>query len=161
MAKKAKVPKVDPYIDGLMAKLLDRLTALERKMDTVVSHVQRLASASGPGQAKISQVPLAKPQLPRQERMMYEAICADCSKVCEVPFKPSEERAVYCKTCWAVRKGQNQRPGMPILRPVSLPPKPVSKLSAAAQLAGAPAPVSASSKKAKKAKPAKKTKKKK
>ncbi len=34
-------------------------------------------------------------------RQMYKAICADCGKECEVPFKPTEGRPVYCKECWA------------------------------------------------------------
>ena len=137
MKKKSKnVPKVDPYIDGLMAKLLERLVSLERKMDSVVSHVSGTI-----------QVPQAQPQPVRRDRIMYEAICADCSKVCEVPFKPTEERAVYCKSCWAVRKGG--RPGMPVLRPVALPPKPVGKLHLPVQ---APPKKSASAKKAKKKK---------
>lgn len=157
--KSKAVPKVDPYIDGLMAKLLERLTGLEKKMDTVVSYVARMDSAGG-NQPKVSQVPLARPQAPRHERMMYEAICAECSKVCEVPFRPSESRPVYCKECWAKRKGgggPSSAPGMPVLRPVSLPPKPASKLSAAAQ--AAPGAANQPPKKAKKSKPAKKAKK--
>ncbi len=145
MAKRAKskAPKIDPYIDGLMAKLLERLVSLEKKMDAVVSHTSPKS------------IPQAQPpQLPRHDRPMYEAVCADCSKVCEVPFKPSEDRAVYCKTCWAQRKqngGGPARKGAPFFKPVALPPKPVSKLSAAAHMAA----------EAKKSKPAKKTKKKK
>jgi len=36
---------------------------------------------------------------------MFKAICADCGKECEVPFKPSGDRPVYCKECFAKRKG--------------------------------------------------------
>ncbi len=142
-SKSKMVPKVDPYIDGLMAKLLERLINLERKMDSVISHVG---------------VPQAPSQPVRHERMMYEAVCADCSKVCEVPFKPSEDRAVYCKTCWAGRKGGAAgRPGMPVLRPVALPPKPVGKLHLPVQAA----PAKEASKKTKKSPPKKAKKKKK
>ena len=41
----------------------------------------------------------------RRDRPMYQAVCADCRKNCEIPFKPSAERAVYCKACFAIRKG--------------------------------------------------------
>jgi CxxC-x17-CxxC domain-containing protein len=34
------------------------------------------------------------------ERKMYKAICADCGKECEVPFKPIEGRKVYCRDCY-------------------------------------------------------------
>ncbi|RLI51630.1 DNA-directed RNA polymerase [Candidatus Bathyarchaeota archaeon] len=33
-------------------------------------------------------------------REMSKATCSDCGEECEVPFKPTEGRPVYCKTCW-------------------------------------------------------------
>ncbi len=38
-------------------------------------------------------------------REMFKAVCADCQKECEVPFKPSGDRPVYCKDCFSKRKG--------------------------------------------------------
>ena len=38
-------------------------------------------------------------------REMHKATCADCQKECEVPFKPSGDRPVYCKDCFSKRKG--------------------------------------------------------
>ena len=35
---------------------------------------------------------------------MHKAICAECKKECEVPFKPREDRPVYCKECFSKRK---------------------------------------------------------
>ncbi len=37
-------------------------------------------------------------------REMHKATCADCKKECEVPFKPREDRPVYCKECFSKRK---------------------------------------------------------
>ena len=37
-------------------------------------------------------------------REMHKAVCADCKKECEVPFKPSGDRPVYCKDCFSKRK---------------------------------------------------------
>jgi CxxC-x17-CxxC domain-containing protein len=37
-------------------------------------------------------------------REMHKAVCADCGKECEVPFKPSGDRPVYCKECFMKRK---------------------------------------------------------
>ncbi len=34
-------------------------------------------------------------------RQMHKAVCAECKKECEVPFKPTEGRPVYCKDCFA------------------------------------------------------------
>ena len=33
-------------------------------------------------------------------REMHKAVCADCKKECEVPFKPSGDRPVYCRECY-------------------------------------------------------------
>jgi CxxC-x17-CxxC domain-containing protein len=35
---------------------------------------------------------------------MYQAVCADCQKDCEIPFQPSGDRPVYCKECFARRR---------------------------------------------------------
>lgn len=37
-------------------------------------------------------------------REMHKAVCAECKKECEVPFKPSGDRPVYCKDCFMKRK---------------------------------------------------------
>jgi CxxC-x17-CxxC domain-containing protein len=154
MAKaKKSAPKVDPLIEGMFSKLLDRLVALEKKTDSILSRIGQLNASNG--QAPRQAHPVQPPQPSRHERQMYEAICADCSKVCEVPFQPSESRPVYCKSCWAKRKGT--APGMPILRPVSIPPKPKGNLHVPVQaLSAAPAKRSKA-----KTKPAKKSNKKK
>ena len=39
-------------------------------------------------------------------REMHKAVCADCGKDCEVPFKPKEGRPVYCRDCYPKHKPQ-------------------------------------------------------
>ena len=39
-------------------------------------------------------------QVDRFNREMHKAKCADCGKDCEVPFKPSGGRPVYCRDCY-------------------------------------------------------------
>ncbi|HOP09823.1 MAG TPA: DNA-directed RNA polymerase [Candidatus Methanofastidiosa archaeon] len=34
-------------------------------------------------------------------REMHKAVCSDCGEECEVPFKPTEGRPVYCRDCYA------------------------------------------------------------
>ena len=36
----------------------------------------------------------------RGPREMHKATCADCGAECEVPFKPTDGRPVYCKDCY-------------------------------------------------------------
>ncbi len=33
-------------------------------------------------------------------RELHKAVCADCGKETEVPFKPSGDRPVYCRDCF-------------------------------------------------------------
>ena len=37
-------------------------------------------------------------------REMHKAVCSDCKKECEVPFRPSGDRPIYCKDCYSKRK---------------------------------------------------------
>ena len=39
-----------------------------------------------------------------QPRQTYTVVCADCGAETTVPFKPREERPVYCKECYAKHK---------------------------------------------------------
>lgn len=37
-------------------------------------------------------------------REMHKTVCSECKKECEVPFKPTEGKPVYCKECYAKKK---------------------------------------------------------
>jgi CxxC-x17-CxxC domain-containing protein len=40
----------------------------------------------------------------RAPRQMYEAVCADCGRVAQVPFQPTGSRPVYCNDCFRARR---------------------------------------------------------
>ena len=40
----------------------------------------------------------------RSSKEMHKSVCADCGKECEVPFRPTRDRPVYCQTCWTKRR---------------------------------------------------------
>jgi CxxC-x17-CxxC domain-containing protein len=42
----------------------------------------------------------------RGPKEMFKTVCSDCKKECEVPFKPSGDRPVYCKDCYPKHKRQ-------------------------------------------------------
>jgi CxxC-x17-CxxC domain-containing protein len=42
----------------------------------------------------------------RERPEMFKAICADCGASCEVPFKPSGDKPVYCSNCFT-KKGES------------------------------------------------------
>ena len=47
-------------------------------------------------------------------RIMHKATCAECNKICEVPFKPTGEKPVFCSDCFSQRgdrmEERNNRP---------------------------------------------------
>lgn len=40
----------------------------------------------------------------RADREMFEAVCASCGSTAKVPFRPREDRPVYCSECYARMK---------------------------------------------------------
>jgi CxxC-x17-CxxC domain-containing protein len=40
----------------------------------------------------------------RFDREMHDAICSECGQPCQVPFKPTDGRPVYCKECYRKKK---------------------------------------------------------
>jgi CxxC-x17-CxxC domain-containing protein len=48
----------------------------------------------------------------RSSVAMYQAVCDQCGKSCEVPFRPTEGKPVYCNTCFRERReAENNRMG--------------------------------------------------
>lgn len=39
-----------------------------------------------------------------RESQMFSATCAECQKTCEVPFRPSGDKPVYCSYCFSKHK---------------------------------------------------------
>ena len=38
------------------------------------------------------------------QREMHKATCSECNQECEVPFKPTEGKPVYCRECYRKRR---------------------------------------------------------
>lgn len=36
-------------------------------------------------------------------REMHKAVCSECKAACEVPFKPTEGKPVFCRDCYNKR----------------------------------------------------------
>ncbi len=103
--------KID--LESFMAKIEGQLLALSHKIDALLN-----------GQVPVKPAEVREPQKPlqqasatfspagapqgqrpnRRERILHKAVCADCKKDCEIPFKPTGERPVYCKECFSKRK---------------------------------------------------------
>ncbi len=47
----------------------------------------------------------------KRELSLYDAVCDQCGKDCQVPFKPSRDKPIYCSDCFEKRGGKEGRPG--------------------------------------------------
>ena len=56
------------------------------------------------------------------DRQMFKATCSNCGKECEVPFKPTGSKPVYCRDCFAaMRSSDSRRPSFDNNRSSSYP----------------------------------------
>ena len=88
-----------PDVVELVNKIQEQIAVIDRKIDTLISKC-----SPRPAEARTS----PKQDNSFRERILHKAVCADCRKECEVPFKPSGERPVYCKECFSKRKSGGQ-----------------------------------------------------
>lgn len=54
-----------------------------------------------------------RPSFGRSDKpQMYDAICDDCGKECQVPFKPTGSKPIYCSRCFEKHddSGSNRNP---------------------------------------------------
>lgn len=44
-----------------------------------------------------------------RDRVMYDAVCTECDKDCQVPFRPSGDKPVLCNTCFGGKRDDGDR----------------------------------------------------
>jgi len=100
----------EPDTSDIIVRIEQRMVFLENKLDTLIGRVTE-TTFTREGNQKPYQRPdqiqhhgEARPANNYRERVLHKAICADCNKECEVPFRPSGDRPVYCKDCFSKRK---------------------------------------------------------
>lgn len=49
----------------------------------------------------------------REEVKLYKATCSDCGSSCQVPFRPSGDKPVLCRECFAGKRGVDSTSGKP------------------------------------------------
>jgi CxxC-x17-CxxC domain-containing protein len=103
-------------ITSILINIQQRITSLENKVDILVSRVlparvaepkPLFAPVQKPAQVNPANAGRQDNSGRNKNRMMHKTICADCKKECEVPFRPSGDRPVYCRECFARRKAGN------------------------------------------------------
>jgi CxxC-x17-CxxC domain-containing protein len=116
-------PQTEQGVVDILNRIQQQLVFLEKKINTLIA-----GSSSRPSEVRPFQKPFqrhdyshsssqARPDNDFRDRVLHKAVCADCRKECEVPFKPSGERPVYCKECFSKRKAGDSFKERPDNRP--------------------------------------------
>src|SRR3989344_1352563 len=45
---------------------------------------------------------------PRSDRPLFKTVCSNCGKDCEVPFRPTNGKPVYCKECFGNKRNSDR-----------------------------------------------------
>jgi len=116
-------------IVGMITKIAAQLTALDKKVDALINkctsqpvEMRTPPKPSFPQPMNAQIQGSGRPNVHQPGRPMYRATCADCKKECDVPFKPSGERPVYCKECFSRRKSLNTFKVTTDNKPNAVPP---------------------------------------
>lgn len=99
-------------IVSILNTMGQRLVAIEQKLDTLVSQPAQRSFESKHSEKHFQRFDRPHHGGNREdnsfrERSFTQAVCAECGKECEVPFKPSGDRPVYCKECFSKRRGSD------------------------------------------------------
>ena len=105
-------PQVETDLAGLVIKMYEQLVALEKKVDTLISRSSARAQdgdrfqKSGPRFRHSEHFDRrdARNDDRSREKNFTKAVCTKCGKECEIPFRPTGDRPVYCRDCFAARK---------------------------------------------------------
>jgi len=87
-------------VENMIIKLQEQMAMVEKKLDIIA---RRLPQQNQPNQN-------FQPRQGFSNRPLFKAVCADCHKDCELPFRPAPGRLVYCKECFAKRRNNFSRP---------------------------------------------------
>ena len=101
-------PKVELNLADLIYKVQQQVVFLEKKIDILIAQSSQKSTETRSFSKPFQRFDRPHHGEGRQdnnfrERNFTRAICADCKKECEVPFKPSGDRPVYCKDCFSKR----------------------------------------------------------
>jgi CxxC-x17-CxxC domain-containing protein len=100
------------YLDEIRNLGYEPLAERETKRAKSFFHMMRWLKAN-PAMlryAKTGWPRLARYRLFKEPRSdsLFRAVCSDCGRECEVPFKPDVGRPVYCQACWRAHRNHNR-----------------------------------------------------
>ena len=93
-----EMPQEETDVVTLLQEIKTRLVFLEKKIDALSSKPQE----------RHQERPFSHDRGDRDSSFSprgFKAVCAECGQSCEVPFKPTGDRPIYCRNCFSKREG--------------------------------------------------------
>ncbi len=94
--------KGEPDVLTLLQEIQQQLVSLEGKIDALASQPQERPRERSFHRDRGDRGG-REGGFRDRERSFTRAVCAECNKECEVPFRPTGDRPVYCKDCFSKR----------------------------------------------------------
>lgn len=114
-----KKPAKSNDVVEMMSQIQEQLAVMNQKLDSFMTKslaelAQVLAASKPVPRPQVVQAPAPASARPPQQqerfgRTMFAIVCYECGKDSELPFKPSADRPVYCRECFAKRKQKAQQ----------------------------------------------------
>ncbi|MDD4203225.1 MAG: hypothetical protein PHQ52_07140 [Candidatus Omnitrophica bacterium] len=99
--------------DSIFDKFQKQLNEIEKKLDILISQDPKrptdnsYSQRTSRGSNNYQSHDRTRPGTGFMERTYTRATCSECKKECEIPFKPSSGRPVYCSECFEKIKRGN------------------------------------------------------
>lgn len=100
-----EIPQEQPDIITLLQEIKTRLVFLEKKVDALAIQPQPRHQERPFSHDRGDRGDRGGRDSGFGERSFTKTVCAECGQSCEVPFKPTGDRPVYCKECFSKREG--------------------------------------------------------
>lgn len=108
--RKVSSEKQDGYnFEMAMVKIQQQLSALERKLDSLIGNSSGRGLSGGGRERPFfggNNNPHRRDMF--RKKKYFKAVCSDCNNECDVPFRPTGERPVYCSDCFTKRRAEGR-----------------------------------------------------
>jgi len=101
-----ELQQVETDVPGILNMMYEKLLALENKVDALLSRSSQRQEGGDRFQRPSVHFRHGSDRRDERsrERTFTKAVCAECGQECEVPFRPTGDRPVYCRDCFSARK---------------------------------------------------------
>ena len=105
-----ELQRVETDVPGMLNMMYGKLLALENKVDALLSRSSQRQEGGDRFQRSGAYFRHGSDRRDERsrERTFTKAVCAECGKECEVPFRPTGDRPVYCRDCFSAHKDSDR-----------------------------------------------------